>query len=192
MDLTEDDVLEILNLIEKSGFDFLQLQMGDLKLVVSKGGYMGGAAVVAASSDHPPLADAAASIEPAPKAREAEVKPQVDQPQPKPKAAVVREGTLPIAAPMVGTFYITPEPGAAPFVEVGGHIDEDTTVGLIEIMKVFNAVRSGVRGIVVEICVQGGQFVEYGQMLMLVKPEGSTLRSGPRVSTERPTSKGKR
>jgi len=73
---------------------------------------------------------------------------------------------------MVGTFYITPEPGAPPFVEVGGNIDEDTTVGLIEVMKVFNAIRSGVRGVVEEICIQGGQFVEYGQTIMLVKPKG--------------------
>jgi acetyl-CoA carboxylase biotin carboxyl carrier protein len=72
---------------------------------------------------------------------------------------------------MVGTFYITPEPGAPPFVEVGSHIDEDTTVGLVEVMKVFTAVNSGVRGVIVEICAQGGQFVEYGQTLFFVKPE---------------------
>lgn len=170
MDLTEDDVLEILNLIEKSGFDFLQLQMGDLKLVVSKGGYMGGAAAVAASSDSPPPVDPVAASGAAPKMRE-EAKTQAEQAQPKPKA-VVRDGTVPINAPMVGTFYITPEPGAPPFVEVGGNIDEDTTVGLIEVMKVFNAIKSGVRGVVEEICVQGGQFVEYGQTVMLVKPKG--------------------
>ena len=170
MDLTEDDVLEILNLIEKSSFDFLQLQMGDLKLVVSKGGYMG-SAPVAVFSDPQPAAGPAVASEPAPKAREAEVKTQAEQPQPKAKA-VVRDGTVPINAPMVGTFYITPEPGAPPFVEVGGNIDEDTTVGLIEVMKVFNAIKSGVRGVVEEICVQGGQFVEYGQTIMLVKPKG--------------------
>src|SRR3989338_4409211 len=81
MDLTEDDVLEILNLIEKSSFDFLQLQMGDLKLVVSKGGYMGSAAL-AASGDHAPSAQPAA----------AEAKKEAAAAQPKPKAPVVREG----------------------------------------------------------------------------------------------------
>ncbi len=159
MDLTEDDVLEILNLIEKSGFDFLQLQMGDLKLVVSKGGYMGSGAAAFANDSAP-----------APKA--AEPKQEAPPAEPKRKAPVVRDGTLPINAPMVGTFYITPEPGAPPFVEVGKRIDEDTTVGLIEVMKVFNAVKSGVRGVIAEICVQGGEFVEYGQTLMLVKPDG--------------------
>ena len=165
MDLTEDDVLEILNLIEKSSYDFLQLQMGDLKLVVSKSGYAGPS--VTAANDPAPSAAPAAS---GPSAAKAETKSEAGTAQAKPKV-VVREGTLPINAPIVGTFYITPEPGAPPFVEVGKRIDEDMTVGLIEVMKVFTAVKSGVRGTVVEICVQGGQFVEYGQTLFLVKPE---------------------
>ncbi len=79
---------------------------------------------------------------------------------------------------MLGTFYITPEPGAPPFIKVGGVVDEDTTVGLIEVMKVFNAVRSGVRGVVSEICVQSGQFVEYGQTLFLVSQEGEASGKG--------------
>ncbi len=161
MDLTEDDVLEILNLIEKSGFDFLQLQTGDLKLVVSKGGYMGsGAATV--PGDAPPAA--------APQATEPKKEAPAAEPQRQTQAA--RDGMVAINAPMVGTFYITPEPGAPPFVEVGKRIDEDTTVGLIEVMKVFNAVKSGVRGVIAEICIQGGQFVEYGQTLFWVKPAG--------------------
>ena len=164
MDLTEDDVLEILNLIEKSSFDFLQLQMGDLKLVVSKGGYMGSAAFATST-------DAPASGQPAAKAGVAQARNESAAAQAKPKAPVAPKGTLPITAPMVGTFYITPEPGAPPFVEVGSHIDEDTTVGLVEVMKVFTAVNSGVRGVIVEICAQGGQFVEYGQTLFFVKPE---------------------
>jgi len=173
MGLTEDEVLEILNLIEKSSFDFFQLQMGDLKLVVSKGGYMGSAAFSPASDPAPP-AEPATSGSPAPKASASEGNRQTADSESKPRAAAFREGTVPIHAPMVGTFYITPEPGAPPFVEVGSRIDEDKTVGLIEVMKVFNAVKSGVRGVVVEICVQGGQFVEYGQTLFLVRPDGSS------------------
>ncbi len=162
MDLTEDEVLEILNLIEKSNFDFLQLELGDLKLVVSKSGAEG-TRVRWGSTEAPP-ASAPAATTPEPKT-EAPVPPQ-------PKASVARDGTVPINAPMVGTFYITPEPGAPPFVQLGSHVDEDTTVGLIEVMKVFNAVKSGVRGTIVESCVQGGQFVEHGQTLFLVKPDG--------------------
>jgi acetyl-CoA carboxylase biotin carboxyl carrier protein len=166
MELTEDEVLQILDLIDKSSFDFVQLQVGDLKLTVSKGGYSGSAALSAASED--PTASGGG----APKASEGEGKAQIPAAGSKPKAPALQEGTVPIKAPMVGTFYITPEPGAPPFVEVGSRVDEDKTVGLIEVMKVFNAVKSGARGTIVEICVQGGQFVEYGQTLLLVKPDG--------------------
>jgi acetyl-CoA carboxylase biotin carboxyl carrier protein len=72
---------------------------------------------------------------------------------------------------MVGTFYTTPAPGAPPFVQLGDAVNEEATVGLIEVMKVFNAVTAGVKGVIAEICVQNGQFVEYGQPLFFVKPE---------------------
>ncbi|MBI2540609.1 MAG: hypothetical protein HYW04_12600, partial [Deltaproteobacteria bacterium] len=98
MDLTEDDVLEILNLIEKSGFDFFQLQTGDLKLVVSKGGYMGSGAAAFANNSAPAAQPAAPQA--------AEPKKEAPAAEPKRKAQVVRDGTLPINAPMVGTFYI--------------------------------------------------------------------------------------
>ncbi len=82
----------------------------------------------------------------------------------------VPEGMLSITAPLLGTFYIAPEPGAPPFVKVGQQITEDTTVGLIEVMKVFNSVRSTVKGTIVDLVVQNGQFVEFGQTLFVVKP----------------------
>ena len=72
---------------------------------------------------------------------------------------------------MVGTFYATPEPGAPPFVALGDRVDAETTVGLVEVMKVFNAVSSGTAGTIDEICVESGQFVEHGQTLFLVRPD---------------------
>jgi acetyl-CoA carboxylase biotin carboxyl carrier protein len=71
---------------------------------------------------------------------------------------------------LLGTFYVAPEPGAPPFVKVGATVTEDTTVGLIEVMKVFSSVRAAVNGVVTEVVAQNGQFVEYGQALFLVKP----------------------
>lgn len=174
--MTLDEVLQILDLIEKSDFDFLQLEAGELKLTVSKGGYRGSAV------DSPPdatLAVPAASSRPATKVEEREAETKAGQPQAKLRETAVKEGTVPITAPMVGTFYTTPEPGAPPFVEEGKHVDEDTTVGLIEVMKVFNAVKSGVEGVIDEICVQNGQFVEYGQTLFLVSPEEIPEEKGP-------------
>ena len=75
-----------------------------------------------------------------------------------------------VVAPLLGRFYSRPEPGAPPFVSVGSEVTEDTTVGLIEVMKTFNAVRAGTDGVIVEICVDDAQFVEYGEALFRVQP----------------------
>ena len=167
--LTVDEVLEILNLLEKSDFDFLSLEAGDLKLTVGKKGYHGG-------DDESPRAAStqpAASIQPDLKWETRAAETSRTRTEAVAKAPVVERGTVPIVAPMVGTFYTTPEPGAPPFVKSGDSVAASTTVGLIEVMKVFNAVTSRVAGIIVEVCVENGQFVEYGQTLFLVKPEGN-------------------
>jgi acetyl-CoA carboxylase biotin carboxyl carrier protein len=166
-ELTLDEVLEILNLIEKSDFDFLQLEAGDLKLTVGKQGFrIGNTEVGHSPASAPPVASQA---KPADDAKSARIEGESTTAAAKKPA--VKEGTVPITAPMVGTFYTTPEPGAPPFVMLGDSVDENTTVGLIEVMKVFNAVSSKVKGVIAEICVQNGQFIEYGQTLFLVKPE---------------------
>lgn len=73
-----------------------------------------------------------------------------------------------ITASMVGIFYRAPNPESPPFVEIGSLVSEETTVGLIEAMKVFAAVPARVSGIVVGIDVQDGDFVEYGATVMRV------------------------
>jgi acetyl-CoA carboxylase biotin carboxyl carrier protein len=79
-------------------------------------------------------------------------------------------GLVAIRAPMVGTFYRAPKPGAAPFVEMGASVEENTVIAIIETMKLMNAIPSGVAGEVTEILVGDGQLVEAGQILMRVKP----------------------
>jgi acetyl-CoA carboxylase biotin carboxyl carrier protein len=164
MALTDDDVLQILDLIEKSDFDFLELQLGDLKLVVKKGGYV-------ERSDQSP-APASGDTAQRQGAAKIEVSRRRAESPARPKPAEVDlEGFLPIRAPMVGTFYVAPEPGAAPFVKEGARVEEETPVGLIEIMKVFSSVRAGVRGTISKILVANAQLVEYGQVLFLVKAD---------------------
>jgi acetyl-CoA carboxylase biotin carboxyl carrier protein len=166
MELTEDDVLHILKLIDESKFDYFQLEVGDLKITVSKG-------------EPIPLASSSASarVAPSPAPGVAEpskatpAAPSAQNPAPNADAkTAVAEGLVPITAPLLGTFYVAPEPGAPPFVQVGAAITEDTTVGLIEVMKVFNSVRASVKGTIAQVVAQNGQFVEYGQTLFLVKP----------------------
>lgn len=170
-ELTEDDVLQILDLIEKSHFDFLQLELGDLKLTVSKGG---GVPFPRDQASPKISSDPGTSGTTKDEGGEAEGSQSEGNPEPRgasPEGAVVEGDTHLITAPMVGTIYLTPEPGARPYVEVAQLVDEDTTVGLIEVMKVFTAVTARVRGIIAEVCVQNDQFVEFGQILFRVKPE---------------------
>ena len=158
MELSEDDVLHILKLIDESQFDYFQLEMGDLKITVSKGDPIPLNAAPQ-SIAVAPAAPAAAAPKAAPAAAAQAAKP-----------AAIPEGHLAITAPLLGTFYVAPEPGAPPFVQVGQEVTEDTTCGLIEVMKVFNSVRAGVKGTIVEVVAPNGGFVEFGQALYIVKP----------------------
>ncbi|WP_323704778.1 acetyl-CoA carboxylase biotin carboxyl carrier protein [Mammaliicoccus sp. Dog046] len=76
---------------------------------------------------------------------------------------------LTINAPMVGTFYKSPSPDEGPYVQVGSHVDADSTVCILEAMKLFNEIQAEVSGEITEILVEDGQMVEYGQPLFKVK-----------------------
>lgn len=75
----------------------------------------------------------------------------------------------PITSPMVGTFYKAPSPDAKPFVEVGSTVSTGQVVCIIEAMKLMNEIEADSAGKVVEICVEDGQPVEFGQVLMYVE-----------------------
>lgn len=75
----------------------------------------------------------------------------------------------PVTSPMVGTFYKSPSPDSKPFVEIGSAVSEGQVVCIVEAMKLMNQIESEVSGKVVEICVEDGQPVEFGQVLMYVE-----------------------
>ncbi|OGA19046.1 MAG: hypothetical protein A3I63_09270 [Betaproteobacteria bacterium RIFCSPLOWO2_02_FULL_66_14] len=141
MSLTHDDVQRLLQLLDASQFDELNLESGELKITLRRG--------------NPPAASAIAGAAPASAAA----------------APADCGGLVEIRAPLLGTFYRAPKPGAAPFVAVGARVDHDTVVGVIEVMKLMNSVAARVRGEIVEI-VSGddGRLVEYGEVLMRVRP----------------------
>jgi acetyl-CoA carboxylase biotin carboxyl carrier protein len=74
-----------------------------------------------------------------------------------------------VKSPMVGTFYKSPSPESKPFVEVGTKIEDNTLVCIIEAMKIMNEIQSEIKGTVVEILVENGQPVEYGQRLFKLR-----------------------
>ena len=79
-----------------------------------------------------------------------------------------KKGT-PITSPMVGTFYMAPSPDAEPFVTAGKTVKQGDVVCIIEAMKMMNEIKAEIAGNVVEICVEDGQPVEFGQVLMYVE-----------------------
>ncbi len=79
-------------------------------------------------------------------------------------------GVVTVRAPVLGTFYRAPAPGAPPFVNVGDTVREGDTVGVIEVMKLFTSIAAGAAGRVIEIVAQNAALVEYGQPLVLIEP----------------------
>jgi acetyl-CoA carboxylase biotin carboxyl carrier protein len=151
MELTDDDVLEILKLFEQSKFDFLQLEQGERKITISKSGH------VAARADAVPPPPAMAAIK-APTALPA-------------APAAPAEGLLPITAPMVGKFYAAPSPSDPPFVTAGAKVAAGATVGLIEVMKVFTSIKTETAGMIERIVAANGELVEFGQTLFWIRPD---------------------
>jgi len=149
--LSRKDVDEILRLLEASSFDELILEMDGMKLILRRGQASHTAAPAAAA---PPPAFFGAP--------KRQIKPTADP--------TAHANGLAVTAPMPGTFYRAPSPGAPPFIEVGSLLEPDTIVGIIEVMKLMNAVPAGVRGRVVEICAENAAGVEYGQALVRIEP----------------------
>jgi acetyl-CoA carboxylase biotin carboxyl carrier protein len=174
--LSEDDVsqlVQVIECLENSAFDFLQLEVGGMKVVLGKGNpsdYLATQAAPRAASNAPvaPVATAPAAAPP----EAAPARPAVaPAPSPAmPAAGAPADGTVEISSPLMGIFYAQPEPGAPPFVAIGSTVESDMTVGLVEVMKMFNAVPAGVNGTVVAVLVKDNELVEYGQPLFRIQP----------------------
>ncbi|SNS75114.1 acetyl-CoA carboxylase biotin carboxyl carrier protein [Geodermatophilus saharensis] len=89
-------------------------------------------------------------------------------------APEVPEGTVPVRAPLVGTFYTAPSPGAEPFVRVGDEVEAGQTLGIVEAMKLMNPIVADSAGVVTEVRVGDAESVEYDQVLLLLRPPGGS------------------
>jgi len=76
-----------------------------------------------------------------------------------------------VRAPLPGTFYRAPRPGAEPFVQVGSRVGADTVVGIVETMKLMNSVTAGAAGTVAEICLGNAEFAAHGTTLLLIEAD---------------------
>ena len=165
--LSDEDVRQILLLVEsldRSTFDYLQVELGDLKVTLGKGAppEVSGAAPLPAAATLPAAPGAVPIVVAAAVAHAADGRSE----------SPAQVGTVAVVAPTLGRFYASPEPGAPPFASVGAQVGPDSTLALVEVMKMFTAVHAGVAGVVTEVCVQNEQFVEYGQILFRIRPAG--------------------
>jgi acetyl-CoA carboxylase biotin carboxyl carrier protein len=147
MPLSDEDVREILRIIDDSNVAELKIETESFSLHVIRG-------------------DGGASASDSPRAGEQE---PVASPVP-PTDGTKTEALATIASPMLGTFYRAEGPGKAPLVDVGGRVEPDTIVCIIEVMKMMNSIPAGISGTVVEVCPDNAELVEYGETLFKVRP----------------------
>jgi acetyl-CoA carboxylase biotin carboxyl carrier protein len=175
--LSYKEILEILKLIDESPCQELRLELEGFKLEIIKGtGHLPSSGGVAPG---PPLAAPPSAALP-----EA-VKPREDQspksgnketaPAPSASGAPIAgeaatASGVQVKTPLTGTFYRAPAPGAKPFVEVGAAVDAGEQVGIVEVMKLMNSIKSPVKGIVRQILAENETMVKMGQTLMIIEP----------------------
>ena len=155
MQLDHEQLHRLLEALGESDIQEFRLEGDDFRLEIRRN--LPGQAVMA------PVMPAPVAAAPAP------VAPAEPASAP-PASTATRSDLLEVTAPMVGTFYRAPAPGEPSFVEVGSRINVGQTVCILEAMKLMNELESEVGGEVVEILVDNGTPVEFGQVLMRVKP----------------------
>lgn len=156
------EIKELIKLVDQTSLQELEIENEGSRLLIRKPNHTEQVVVTAAPVAHA-YAPAPAPSAPAPAA--AANIPAAEKP------AAADSGLHTIVSPMVGTFYEAPSPGAAPFVSKGSSVKEKTIVCILEAMKLMNEIEAEVKGEIVEVLVENGQLVEYGQPLFLVKPE---------------------
>lgn len=174
MDISQNDVHQILKIIDEAEhLDEVELVVDGLRLHVRR----------SAQSDAALASADRVEREQAPIAR-AKLAEGAEGGQPPAKVAAplvlkseaeVPQGMIGIRAPMLGSFYRSPAPGEKPFVEVGQRVKANDTVCLIEVMKLFNSIKAGVDGEVMQIVADDGGLVEYDQVLILIKPNNTAV-----------------
>ena len=154
------DIKAIVDLMKKNAVSEFEMEEGDLKIKLKRapGKLHKGEVGVAQEGPAIVTASVVAPAVPAP----AQATP-VSAPEP------VDEG-LEVKSPMIGTFYRRPSPDSDPFVEVGTKVQPDTVVCIIEAMKVMNEIKAEVKGTIVEVLMEEGKPVEYGQGLFRIDP----------------------
>jgi acetyl-CoA carboxylase biotin carboxyl carrier protein len=178
MDLTDADVTDILALLDSLPYDELDLETSRFRLTLRRTphGWTQSTQVLSAPAPvSPALPDPSAPPAPATASlmEHRTGHSRLDGTSGRPDGDGDEAGgeLVAVRAPLPGTFYRAPRPGAAPFVEVGGQVSADTVIGIVETMKLMNPVHAGVAGTVAEFCVQNAEFAAHGATLLRIRAD---------------------
>ena len=162
--LSPSDIRQVLDVLANSTWDEAVVTIGNVTIAVARNG--------AHLPTAAPAAPAPAAVAAAPVAAAPAVAPVAAAPAA--AAAVVAPAAVagtPVTAPSVGVFWRAPEPGAAPFVEVGQRVEAGTELCIVEVMKLMNRVTAPVSGTIAAVHVGNGDAVEFGTSLFTIAPE---------------------
>jgi acetyl-CoA carboxylase biotin carboxyl carrier protein len=161
VDLTNDDVADILALLDSLPYDALDLRTDRFHLTLRRtpGGWTEESDLLTQPTDVTP------------ETSETTGAPGVDE---NVLDASDSDRLAVVVAPLPGTFYRAPRPGAPPFVSEGDAVGADTVVAIIETMKLMNSVPAGTPGRVARICLDNGEFAPLGATLLLIEPDAPT------------------
>jgi acetyl-CoA carboxylase biotin carboxyl carrier protein len=160
--VTIEDLEAFVRLFDASDWHRVEVEVDDFALVLSK---------TPASGQQPAIERAVSSMPASSAGRTAARAVSTATPlAPSPAQAIAPEGCVAIRAPHLGTFYRSPKPGAAPYIEVGQTVTAETEVCLLEVMKLFTTLRAGISGVVRAISAKESALVESGDVLFWVEP----------------------
>jgi acetyl-CoA carboxylase biotin carboxyl carrier protein len=149
MKIDEKAIRQLAELLEETGLTEIEVAEGEQMIRVNKGGVMGGHAVPAYAMPSDPTTPQRANTAP--------------------PSNVAGDHPGAVTSPMVGTAYLAPEPGAAPFVKKGDTVAAGDTLIIIEAMKVMNPIKASKGGTVAQVLVESGKPVEFGDVLMVIE-----------------------
>jgi len=150
------DIKAVIDLMKKNAITEFELEKQEFKIKLKRGGNGGHAAQ--AYDEQPTVLISGAPAN------------ALSAGSPANAASAATSSDLDIKSPMIGTFYRSPSPESASYVEIGTEVNPDTVVCIIEAMKVMNEIKAEVRGVVTQICLDNAKPVEFGQPLFKVRP----------------------
>ena len=176
MDLTNEDVADILALLDSLPYEALDLRTDRFHLTLRRaaGGWTEESELLTRPNDVTPEAGLSAGAGATGLAAGISGAGRTSAVGGSDEGSEGVDGLVAVVTPLPGTFYRAPRPGAPPFVEIGDAVGADTVIAIIETMKLMNSVHAGASGRVARICLENGEFAPLGATLLQIEPGSPT------------------